>query len=229
MRKLLWMMAAQWLALAGHAQPWPYTPLFQFQVFYYTGDLEMSPNPAFAFSNRIHGNANLYLAPQVSLNLGPVTSAGAVYTSPSPLNPLVMLPGQVTFSTPPLTNIYPYALGADANLTNGYGALMLPPPGERLDTYPGASRFYNWADMIIIISNDNTIHVTSGAGIDNQATVVTDFAQFMGTNGSFYDMRDELTVNPTVLDISNLVVWSATNTEIRPVLAGARGWGGANV
>jgi hypothetical protein len=85
--------------------------------------------------------------------------------------------------------------------------------------------------MIIIISNNNTITVTSGADVNNQGTIISNsqWASWLNTNNGFYDQRDSLTVNPVNINVSNLVNWSATNTVLRPVLSSLRGSGEADV
>jgi hypothetical protein len=131
-----------------------------------------------------------------------------------------------------MTNVNPLNLPAGTNTTgsssnssqNIYAILEPPQAGQGPTTATGSCLLYNKADMIVMISNNNTILVTSGAGVNSQATVISNnqWSSWLTTNGSFYDMRDSLNVNPVLLNISNLVSWSATNTVLRPVLSSYR-------
>ena len=69
--------------------------------------------------------------------------------------------------------------------------------------------------MIITISNGNAITVTSGVDIDGRTTVIsnTDWSKFVSTNGSFYDGRNGITVDPVNIDVGNLRQWSALPTR----------------
>jgi len=233
MRKLSWIMAAQLLAAVVQGQVSNPVPLFQFQVFYYQDDLEISPNAPMTITGPVEANRNIYLDPAGSLSfLLSVTATGQIFDTESPLDPNPPIaPGPITFAVPPVTNGLPYLLALDAYGTNGYAPLQIPQPGQTPNSPTGQNLLYNRADMIVMVSSNNTISVTSGAGVNNQATVISSsqWQAFMSTNGAFYDQRDNLTVNPVVIDVSNLVNWSATNLVLRPVLAALRGSEDANV
>ncbi len=207
-------------------------PLFQFAIFY-QGDLEMAPGAAMTVSGPVHGNGNIYLDPQSTLVFSNnISAAENIYTNQSPLDLSIRTFGSVTFDglessgVPPLN--LPVGTNTDSSNTNVnqnvYGILQLPQASQTPSSATGSNLLYNQADMIIIISNNNTISVTSGAGVNNQATVISNsqWQFFMNTNGTFTDQRDNLPVNQLVLNVSNLVLWSATNTVLNPVLASVR-------
>ena len=215
-------------------------PIFQFAIFY-QGDMELAPGAAMTVNGTVHGNGNIYLDPQAGLTFGSTVSAvDQIYEHESPLDPTSRTFSWVDFNGSPqeLNEVNPLNLPVGTNTTgtvsntsqNVYAILELPQAGQGpLPT--GTNLLYNKADMIIIISNNNTISVTSGAGINNQATVISSnqWSSWLSTNGSFYDQRDCLTDNPVVLNVSNLVNWSATNTLLRPVLSSLRGSAAADV
>ena len=207
-------------------------PLFQFAIFY-QGDMEVAPGAAMNISGPVHGNANIFLDPQAALVFSNnVSASGNIYTNQSPLDLSSRTFASVTFDgleladQPPLN--LPVSTNTDSATTNSsqsaYGILELPQSGQTPSSSTGSNLLYNQADMIIIISNNNTISVTSGAGVNNQATVISNsqWQYFLSTNGSFTDQRDNLTVNPVVLNVSNLVIWSATNTTLSTALAAVR-------
>jgi hypothetical protein len=209
-------------------------PLFQFAVFY-QGDMEIAPGANMTISGPVHGNANIYMDPQDTLTFSNITTAvGTNYQHQSPLDPSSRTFGTVggTFEN----GVDPLNLPVGTNTASGsnnsqsvYAILEPPTSGEGPNTAIGTNLLYNRADMIIIISNNNTISVTSGADINSQATVISNYGVFLSTNGSFYDQRDSLTVNPVVINVSNLVTWSQTNTTISAALATARGAANDNV
>ncbi len=214
-------------------------PLFQFAIFY-QNDMEIAPGAPMIIAGLIHGNANIYLEPQSGLTLGSTVSAvDQVILGESPLDPSIRTLGPVTFNGYDLSGVNPLNLPVGTNTTgtvsntsqNVYAILEPPQAGQTTTSASGTNLLYNKADMIIIISNNNTVSVTSGAIVNNQATVISNgqWQTFLSTNGTFYDQRDSLTVNPVVLNVSNLVNWSATNAVLRPVLSSWRGSGAADV
>jgi hypothetical protein len=218
-------------------------PLFQFAIFY-QGDMEIAPGAAMTISGPVHGNANVYLDPQNGLTFSnTVSSVGSNVLHQSPLDPTTSrpTPSAIYFDGSPanLNSVDPLNLPVGTNATgvgtndsqNIYAILDPPTSGQGPTSSTGTNLLYNKADMIIIISNNNTISVTSGAGVNSQATVISNnqWSGWLSTNGTFYDQRDSLTVDPVVLNVSNLVSWSATNTVLRPVLSSLRGSAAADV
>jgi hypothetical protein len=212
-------------------------PLFQFAIFY-QNDMEICPGGAMTIAGTVHGNQNIYLQPQDGLTFSSnVSAAGNVTLGKSPEDPTSRTPTAVTFDGFDLSGVDPLNLPIGTNNTgtvtnesaNAYAILKLPQAGQTPGSETGANLLYNQADMIIIISNNNTVSVTSGAAVNSQATVITNWQSFLSTNGTFDDQRDGLTVDPVVLNISNLVNWSATNTVLRPLLSSLRGSANADV
>jgi hypothetical protein len=215
-------------------------PLFQFAIFY-QNDMEIAPGAAMTINGPVHGNANIYLQPQDGLTFNATVSAvNQIVLGESPQDPTDRTPSAVTFSTNNghLSDVNPLVLpvgtnnsGSVSNVSQNVNGILQPPQSGQTPTSTiGTNLLYNQADMIIMVSN-NSITVTSGAGINNQATVIpsNQWQLFINTNGSFYDQRDSLTVNPVTLNVSNLVNWSATNNTLGPALAAARGSQAANV
>lgn len=216
-------------------------PLFQFAIFY-QNDMEIAPGANMTINGSIHGNGNIYLEPQSSLTLGSTVSAvNQVILGEDPLDPSVRSVGTIAFNGSPqeLNGVNPLNLPVGTNATgigtndsqNVYAILQPPQTGQGPTSATGTNLLYNKADMIIIISNNNTISVTSGAFVNSQATVISNnqWSGWLSTNGSFYDQRDSLTVSNVVLNVSNLLNWSATNTVLRPVLSSLRGSAAADV
>ena len=212
-------------------------PLFQFAIFY-QNDMEICPGGAMTIAGTVHGNENIYLQPQAGLTFtGNVSTVDNVVLGKSPEDPSSRTSSTVTFDGFDLSGVDPLNMPVGTNTTgtvsnvsqNAYAVLELPTAAQTPGSATGSNLLYNQADMIIILSNNNSITVTSGAGVNSQATVITNWQAFLSTNGSFDDQRDGLTVNPMVLDVSNLVNWSATNSSLRPILSELRGSSNADV
>lgn len=214
-------------------------PLFQFAIFY-QDNMEICPGGSMTIGGAVHGNSNIYLQPQAPMTFtGNVSAVDQIVQGESPEDPSVRSPSTVTFDGFDLSGVDPLNLPVGTNTTgtvsnssqNVYAILQLPTAGQTPTDSVGKNLLYNQSDMIIIISNNNTITVTSGADINGQATVISNsqWQNFLSTNGTFYDQRDSLNVNPLVLNVSNLVNWSATNNVLRPVLASLRGSANADV
>jgi hypothetical protein len=216
-------------------------PLFQFAIFYQQ-DMEIAPGAAMTITGLIHGNGNIYLEPQVTLTLdGTVSAVDKIYSpGEDPLDPssrtlgsIVMGPSAAedSYSNPLNLPVGTNTTGTVTNAANVYAILQPPPSSVSSTSQTGSNYLYNKADIIIMISNNNTISVTSGVDINSQATIISNsqWSSWLSTNGSFYDQRDALTVNQTVINVSNLVAWSATNSVLRPVLTSYRGSAQADV
>jgi hypothetical protein len=217
-------------------------PIFQFAIFY-NDTLEIDPGANMTVNGLVHGNTNMYIDPNSGINLtfsNGVSSTGTLNLSENPLDPSSRNgPGNVNFYGGDLADVNPLNLpvgtntsGNTTNVSASVNAILqVPPPGEDPTSSVGTNRLYNQVDMIITISNNNVITVTSGVNVNNAATVISNnqWASFVNTNGSFYNMRDGETVAPINVDVGNLRQWSATNTVLRPLLTAMRGASDADV
>jgi hypothetical protein len=218
-------------------------PLFQFAIFY-QGNMEIAPGATMTITGPVHGNTNIYLEPQAGLTLNSsVTAVGVITNAQDPLdeNTRVMVAPTFEPGAYESSGVNPLNLPVGTNATgvgtndsqNVYAILEPPQAGQGPNSATGTNLLYNKADMIIIISNNNTINVTSGAAVNNQATIISNnqWSSWLSTNGSFVDQRDNsLTVNPVVINVSNLVTWSAATTNpLYSVLQSLRGSAAANV
>lgn len=213
-------------------------PLFQFAIFY-EQDMEIAPGANMTITGPVHGNGNIFVEPNSGVSLtfsNAVGAVGYVTNAENPLDPSTRTIGAPIFDSTHLGDQPPLSVPVGTNTystndptgTNIYALLQLPQTGQ--DTNMSTNLFYNKADLIIIVSNNNTIGVTSGA-FNNEATVISNnqWANWLSTNGSFTDQRNSLTVNPVVLNVSNLVNWSATNSVISSQLATSRGTSDGNI
>ena len=212
-------------------------PIFQFAIFY-QDTMEIDPGANMNITGLVHGNTNMFLMPNSGATLqfyGDVSASGTISISENPLDPSPRpTNGPVNFTgTNHISNVNPLNLPVGTNTSgtasniwqNVLSVLQVPPSSESPNSAAGTNRMYNQVDMIITISNGNSITVTSGVDINGRATVLTntDWSKFVSTNGSFYDGRKGITVDPVNIDVGNLRQWSATNGTLRPTLSSERG------
>ena len=157
---------------------------------------------------------------------GDVTASGTIYQAWNPLSPLgPSFSGTVVFngahdsgvstlSLPIGTNNSPAAVHQVLELPPG----PLPVGSEDPLSSLGQQRYYNKADLIVVVSNSN-VSVTSGSWNSFATSLATnEVATFVSTNVSFFSKRENTTVQAIEIDVAGLKSWNATNASIRPRL-----------
>lgn len=194
-------------------------PIFQFAIFY-SMDLEINPGPAMTINGRVHSNATLYTEPVNSITyLDDVTAVGDIKLHKSPLDPSSRSVGTVSFRDEHDARVSSLTLPIGTN--NSPSAVRevveIPPAGESPGSLMGKERYYNKADLVLVVSN-TTITAKSGS-FDNFATTIpsADYNKFL-TTVSFYNKREGKTVNAVEIDVGKLKTWSETNQTLRTVL-----------
>jgi hypothetical protein len=201
-------------------------PIFQFAAFYNV-PLEIHPGADMTITGPVHCNTNIYLSPGATLTFnGDVTSSGTIYQSWNPLSPKgpsfsgtidfngAHDSGVSTLSLPIGTNNSPAAVHQVLEVPPG----PLPLGSEDPLSSLGQQRYYNNADIIVVVSNSN-VSVTSGRWNSFATSLNTnEVFLFVSTNVAFYDKREKATVQAIQIDVAGLNSWNATNTSIRPYL-----------
>jgi hypothetical protein len=207
-------------------------PIFQYAIFY-TLDLEINPGPPMIVTGKTHGNADVYLAPQDTLEfVDSVSVVGNIYfnrstndaTGGSKTAPIFdSTYGQSSSMTLPV--------GTDNNPSNIVQILDPPPFGEDPSSALGRERFYNKSDLIIITTNNlvtvqfndyedgskfTVIPTNSPSGSGNSGY------SFVKTNALFYDPREGKQVMGTDIDIAALTNWLAGSGFSLNLLAQAK-------
>lgn len=196
-------------------------PLFQFGIFY-GGDLEICPSSSMTWNGQVHANGNIYLQPSSSTLTfqSHVTSAGTINLTKSPNDPTTTRSaGTVTFAASRDSGARSLSvpMGQPNDSWFAHNLIDPPDPGESATSMLGASRLYNQADLVILISNTTAV-ATSGA-YNNFATSIpwstfTGGSPILNTNVTFYDRREFYTTLTTQLDISRLVANYVTLTSL---------------
>jgi len=195
-------------------------PLFQFAIFY-NMDLEINPGADMTITGPVHANTNIYTQPSATLTFqSDVTSAGTIIRGPRPTDPTSRTLGTITFQGEHDSGVSTLTLpiATNNNATVVRQVLDVPPSSEATTTPMGQQRYYNKADLVVIVTN-NSVKVTSGL-VNNFATAIpsNQYGFWLTTNVSFFNKRENKTVQAVQIDVGKLITWNQTNTLLRPVL-----------
>jgi len=195
-------------------------PIFQYAIFYNVL-LEFTPLPPMNVTGLVHCNTNIYMNPMGALTFNSdVTSSGTIIASPNPVGPLPNLGGSTTYLAKHDSGVSTMSLPIGTNNTPSavQQVLMVPPTTEDPQSSMGQQRYYNKADLILLVRNDSII-ATNGLMASRAFSVPTnELFQFVSTNVSFYNKREAKTIRTIQIDIAKLVLWNATNASVRPNL-----------
>jgi len=198
-------------------------PIFQFEAFY-SLDLEINPGPQMYITGKVHGNANMFLAPQTGLEFfDAVEAVGKIY-----LDRMTNDPAYGSGKVSPVfdsthqggANSMTLPIGTNNSPSEVVKVLDVPPAGEDPLSPLGAARFYNQTDLIITTFPPNAafpngyVSVMSGLWDLNtpvKGDVTNGVYSFITTTNTFYDGRENKWAQVTDLDIGLFNQW-LTNT-----------------
>ena len=199
-------------------------PVFQFAM-YSSGDMEISCGEPFTITGRVHSNGQLYIEPDNLLTFqSDVTAVGDILFQRDPLDSRGPPVGSVVYQAQESSHVA--ALTLPIGVTNTPIAIREiiepPPPLEDPNSPLGKERYYNEADMLLVVTNIGTNFGLSGASGRFNAFATTvptaELNSFVSTSASFWDAREGKTVDPIDINIANLTAWSATNSDVRTAL-----------
>jgi hypothetical protein len=183
-------------------------PVFQYQMFY-SLDLEFCPGANMTITGPVHCNGSIYLEPN-GANVtfqAPVAASRQIVHNNSPNDPTARTFGSVTYNAGQdmRVNTLNLSLGTSNSSSVLHGLIEIPPTGESTNSLMGMQRYYNKADLIVLVSN-NTVVARSGAYNNFSVTVPwTNINPFLNTNASFFNKRASLTVKATEINIGNFI------------------------
>jgi hypothetical protein len=192
-------------------------PIFSYWVLY-APDLEICPGAAVTFNGRMHCNGNIYLEPSVALTIGGhITSSKNIFHNRSPSDPVSRTLGTISYlgkhDGGAMTLNLP--IGTNNSLALLRNIVESPPPSESASSALGLQRFYNKADLIVLVSN-TTVVATSGS-YNNFSSTIPDghVNQFVNTNVYFFDKRENKTVLAVEIDLAKLnTVFSTLTADL---------------
>jgi hypothetical protein len=190
-------------------------PIYQFQAFY-SLDLEINPGADMKIGGKVHGNADMYLAPGVGLEfLDAVETVGKINLTRSPDDP--------SYGAAKVDPVFDSTHSGKANSlslpigTNNSPSEVVkvldPPPAYESPASPlGSQRFYNKADLIVTTDPKGIVTVRAGRwnGLNALFPDVTNTPptySFVSTNVSFGDQREGKNTQTTEIDVGLFNTW----------------------
>ncbi len=195
-------------------------PIFQFAIFY-SGDMELNGAATLHVRGRVHGNSNFYLGSSANQYFyEDVTVSGSIQFGSR--YGWSTNGGTIFFYDTRETNRTALTLPIGTNNTPAAvrEVLNIPPASEDIDSAMGRERYYNKADLVILVSNST---VSVGVKQQNTSGLTTipwlATTNFISTNKTFIDQREAgKTVQTTEIDVGKFITWAATNTTVSTTL-----------
>ena len=203
-------------------------PVFQFAIFY-NNLLEFTWCAPMTVNGRTHANGNIYTGTAWSLAFNSLVTDTGTITSPAWDGHATSEYSVATsFNAGYSTNYQ--ALTLPIGTTNVHAIIEMPPTGEDPNSALGQARYYNKADVILLVSNSTvtaTIRTSPsdpGTNItafyyptnlysSNYVQVTTNFP-FLNVTNIFYDQRETDNMKVTDIDMGKLNQWLVTNTAV---------------
>jgi hypothetical protein len=195
-------------------------PIFQYAIFYNVA-LEFTPLPPMTVFGPVHCNTNIYLNPAGTLTfVNDITSSGTISQGVNPISPMPALGGTVVFDGAHDSGVSTLSLPIGTNNTPAavQQVLLIPPAWEDPTSGLGQQRYYNKADLIILVNNTNIVAESGRSTLFARQVPTNELSTFFSTNYSFYNKREAKTVDALQIDVGGLARWNATNRSVCPFL-----------
>jgi hypothetical protein len=208
----------------------------------FNDDLEINPTAPLTINGMVQANSNLYTATSAltltdktsyvgQWNIGWAPGDSAHTSSPaSPSYPSNLPPAQGPDYLPYGWDARQLFNSADTNPNNdGYREIIQRPDPNYTDPV-SAQRYYNQADVKVLIDGNNTLTIMNGAGTvissassnTNDKNTYTTMKGAIATNKSFQDNREGASVRVVDVDVSKLTT-AINNKSITPTNS-SYGW-----
>lgn len=210
-------------------------PVFQFAIFY-NSLLEFTWCAPLTVNGRTHANGNIYTGSTCQLTFNSLVTDTGMISSPA-------WDGHTTsqYTVPALYNAN-YSTNANSltlpiGSTNANAIIQMPPSGEDPNSSLGQARYYNKADLVLLVTNINSsvsaVTLTlKTSSTDPQATNITayyyptnlsttNYVQvttnfpFLNVTNTFTDQRETDLVKATDIDMGALSSWLVTNAAVK--------------
>jgi hypothetical protein len=208
-------------------------PVFQFAIFY-NSLLEFTWAAPLTINGRVHSNTNIYVGSSSPLTFNSTVTASGTITDPPWFDKTVsQYTGGVTYNGTPgyLTNVPVMQLPIGSNNTPAavQQILQMPPSGEDPNSSMGQQRYYNKAEVVIVVTNTSVtatlkynvndgspVTMTSSFNPTNLAatnfTAVSSNFPFLSLTNYFVDQREHSKmVKVSQIDVGALDKWLVTN------------------
>ena len=213
-------------------------PVFQFAIFY-NSLLEFTWAAPLTVNGRAHANGNIFVGSASDLTFNSTaTTTGVLIKTNWAGHTMSEYTGKIRYNGSPgySTNCQVLELPIGTNNTAAaVRELIQMPPGARPDGPPteedvnsamGKQRFYNKAEIVLVVSSNTVTATLKTQPADPAPTVITanyspaNYSQvvsnfpFLDIDNSFTDQRESKVVVPTDIDVSKLSQWITTNSLV---------------
>jgi hypothetical protein len=196
-------------------------PIFQFAM-YSSSDMEISCGVDFNITGRVHSNGQLYVEPDKILTFqSDVTAVNSILFQRHPLDPRNTPPGgSAVYEAKKDSHVAAMTLPiGTTNTPEAIREIIQPPPfGEDANSPMGRLRYFNLAEMLLVVSDAGVVATSGSFNGFGTAVPTNELASFVVTTNSFYDWREEKTVRPIDIKIGAFKAWSETNSSLRVAL-----------
>ena len=207
-------------------------PMFQFAIFY-NSLLEFTWAAPLTVRGNTHANSSIFLGSCEPLDFTAFVSSSGIMTKTNWGGYQESdFTGTITFATNThggyATN-YPVLtlpIGTNNTAAAVQQVLTMPPAGESLTSALGQSRYYNLAEMDLLVSNSTVTSIIKSSSTDPSpiTLVVTNYGTnsssltanlpFLSVTPTFTDQREGKTIVATQIDMGKLNTWIGTNSSI---------------
>lgn len=194
-------------------------PIFQFAIFY-NGLMEFTRCAPMTINGRVHSNSSIYTGTFSSSYLTfteDVTSVGSIEKKSWWDYTVSSYTGPITFQKAKTTNAASLTLPIGTNNTSEavHKVIERPPADESPYSAMGKERFYNKAELLILVSSNGvTVGVKNPYSTASNNIPASQTGYFVSTNQSFYDQREGNTMLLTEIDLAKFNTWAATNSTV---------------
>ena len=191
-------------------------PIFQFAIFY-GGDMELNGAATLNVRGRVHGNSSLYTGSASSQYFYEDVTVSGVIKSGSRYG-WSTNGGTAYYYDTKETNRTALTLpiGTNNSAAAVREVLNIPPTTEDIDSAMGRERYYNKAELVILVSNSTVTVGVKSPGTSSLTSIPWLAAtNFISTNKTFVDQREaNKTVQTTEIDVAKYKLWAATNATV---------------
>ena len=228
---------AEQVAVAAQQEIQPaQIPIFQFAIFY-NGLMEFTWAAPLTVRGRVHANGDIYTGSSQPLTFNSaVTATGNIIKKGWAGYALSSMTGAINYNSSKSTNVPTLSLPIGTNNTAPAirELIRIPPAAESMYGALGTNRFYNKAEMVLLVSNTTvTAQIRQQGGFDTVPITVTWMATnavqlaslpgFLNLTNTFTDLRENKTVKATQIDIGKYTLWASTNSWVTTQLATSGG------
>lgn len=206
-------------------------PIFQFAI-YYNSLLEFTWAAPFVVRGRVHANGDIYTGSAEDLTFhSPVTSSGTIRKRGWAGYSLGNMNGDINYRAGYATNVPALTLPIGTpNTPDAVREIInLPPAGESMYSALGTNRFYNKAELVLLVSN-NAVQLNLKQPFDPFPTTLRwdttnkyymtnkTFPNWLTLTNTFTDARENKTIHAAQIDLGRYNLWALTNSEVRSKL-----------